>query len=207
MICENKAKWFCCEDISLIENYDIAISSPEVYDCHHRREITENKTREQLKAENLYYKRPACELIFMLHSEHTRLHLKGKKKTEEHNKKNSIAHLGKKNAFYGKHHNAETRERISEKNKKRTGWFHTEEAKMKMSKSKNKGNYRNIPLVKMAEKLSITEGFLSRIEKGTRTFSVSLYEKMRQYGYADSFLNKCVKVSDDRMIKEIKEND
>ena len=41
MICENKAKWFCCEDISLIENYYEAVNSPEVYACHHKREISE----------------------------------------------------------------------------------------------------------------------------------------------------------------------
>ena len=43
MINENKAKRFCREDISLIENYDKAINDATgVWHCHHRREIGDN---------------------------------------------------------------------------------------------------------------------------------------------------------------------
>ena len=38
------AKKFCKDDISLIENFDKAISdSNQTWDCHHRREITTPK--------------------------------------------------------------------------------------------------------------------------------------------------------------------
>ena len=33
MICKVHVKDFCCEDISLIENYDKAINSNEIWDC------------------------------------------------------------------------------------------------------------------------------------------------------------------------------
>ena len=43
MINEYCAKKFCCEDISLIENYHIAIADKEkTWDIHHRRECDEN---------------------------------------------------------------------------------------------------------------------------------------------------------------------
>ena len=31
-----RAKDYCCEDISNIENYYVALNSSEEYDCHHR---------------------------------------------------------------------------------------------------------------------------------------------------------------------------
>lgn len=72
----DKLKEFCCEDISLIENYDIAISSNDKYHCHHRLEIQDNciVSREFLIENNLYYHRPANELIFLTEKEHKRLH-------------------------------------------------------------------------------------------------------------------------------------
>lgn len=67
---------YCCEDISLIENYEIAVNSPEKYDCHHKLEIQGNNilSVKELKEQNLYYKRPAKELIFLTHKEHCRIH-------------------------------------------------------------------------------------------------------------------------------------
>ena len=39
MIKEDNAKKYCCEDISLIENYNQAIADKEkMWDIHHRRE-------------------------------------------------------------------------------------------------------------------------------------------------------------------------
>ena len=220
----NKIKQYCCEDISLIENYDQAINSFEKYDCHHRLEIQENKITsvKELKEQNLYFNRPASELIFLKHSEHTMLHkphvyrvkgtikygedfkercrqnMLGKhwytngidniqcrkcpegfrpgrtlcvknnngskgfhwytngiinvsakecpegfrlgrvnmpKPSEETKKKMSIAHSGKNNHFYGKHHSEETKKIISEKGK---GRHHSEETRKKMSISAKK---------------------------------------------------------------------
>ena len=79
MISERYAKLFCSEDISLIENYHQAISDEErTWDIHHRRECDENGntlfTRKQLIEMNIYFKRPASELIFVTRSMHSKLH-------------------------------------------------------------------------------------------------------------------------------------
>lgn len=42
MISEANAKKYCAEDISLIENYKEAVSSKELYHCHHRLEIQDD---------------------------------------------------------------------------------------------------------------------------------------------------------------------
>ena len=123
-----------CSDYKNIENYEEALTSPLRYDLHHRREISENKSRKQLIAENLYYGRPPEELIFLEHGEHQRLHKEGKnlsaetknrmseaKKghlvSEDTRKKMSDAKKGEKCYMYGKHPSAETRQKISEAQK------------------------------------------------------------------------------------------
>ena len=139
-----------------IENYNEAVSDTiHIYDCHHRKEIAEKKTRQQLIDEGVYYNRPPEELIFLTHEEHAKLHMsnmtdetrknlsdkmKGRVFTEEWKKKISEAKKGSKNAmfgktgsqhhFYGKHHSEETRKKISETGK---GRLHSEEWKKKMS--------------------------------------------------------------------------
>lgn len=88
--------YFCSGDITHIENYERAINDlTQTYDCHHRRETDDGLLRKQLKELGLYYKRPACELIFLTHSEHMSLHQSGKTKSEETKRKNSEAHKGK----------------------------------------------------------------------------------------------------------------
>lgn len=79
MIKENNAKKYCCEDISLIENYNKAITDKEkMWDIHHRRECDDEGrtlfTHKQLKEMNLYFNRPADELIFVTRSMHWKLH-------------------------------------------------------------------------------------------------------------------------------------
>lgn len=74
---KNTKKYYCCEDISLIENYDKAINDlTEKYDCHHRLEIQGDKrfSVDDLKEMGLYFNRPASELIFLTRSEHRHLH-------------------------------------------------------------------------------------------------------------------------------------
>lgn len=72
-------KDFCCEDISLIENYKQAVADKtQTWECHHRKETDDGLSRKQLKEMGLYWKRPASELIFLTPAEHKRLHLKGK---------------------------------------------------------------------------------------------------------------------------------
>lgn len=113
------AKQYCCEDISLIENYDKAMNdkSNTVWICHHRKEIELNKTPDELKEIGLYFNRPACELIFLTRSEHLSLHNKGKRKTEQTRAKLSIS---QKKRFEIQ----EARDQISKtlKNKKLIPW-------------------------------------------------------------------------------------
>lgn len=81
MICETTVKRFCCEDISRIENYEEAVNSSETWDCHHRLETKcpiYKPTVKELKEWNLYYNRPANELIFLTRAEHNKLHNKGR---------------------------------------------------------------------------------------------------------------------------------
>ena len=79
MINEKYAKSYCSEDISLIENYHQAIADEErTWDIHHRRESDENGrtlfTGKQLIDMNLYFNRPASELVFVTRSMHWKLH-------------------------------------------------------------------------------------------------------------------------------------
>lgn len=80
MIGKNVKK-FCCEVISLIENYEKAINdNTQIQHCHHRLEIQDGKSVsvKELKENNLYFHRPASELIFLTEKEHSKLHNPGK---------------------------------------------------------------------------------------------------------------------------------
>ena len=118
-------KKYCNEDISLIENYEKALADKEqTWHCHHRRENI--SSRKELIEKNEYYNRPAEELIFMTHSEHTILHFKGKKCnpfTKEHKQKIS-------KALKGHTISEETKRKISDKHK---GKPLSEESKKKMA--------------------------------------------------------------------------
>lgn len=97
MINEYSLKYVCSEDLSLIENYEQAINdNKKTWVCHHRLEIDENKTAQQLKDEGRYYHRPASELIFLTYTEHWDLHHPGKRKQEKLTKKIRINN-GKQN--------------------------------------------------------------------------------------------------------------
>lgn len=72
------AKDYCCEDISLIENYEQAVNDKiQIWDCHHRKETDEGLSKDELIKQGLYWNRPASELIFLTRAEHIRLHKKG----------------------------------------------------------------------------------------------------------------------------------
>ena len=97
MINEYYAKKFCCEDLSLIENYDKAIAdATQTWHCHHRGEVLPcgRFSVSDLKKFGLYFNRPASELIFLTHSEHRSLHLKGVPLSEDHKKAISDAKKG-----------------------------------------------------------------------------------------------------------------
>lgn len=89
-------KWskYCSEELSKVENYDKAILNPNDYCLHHKNGV--NTSREELIEHDLYFNRPAKELIFLTKSEHTSLHAKisgfatsqkGRKRTPEKNAK------------------------------------------------------------------------------------------------------------------------
>ena len=100
---------YCCEDISKIENYELAKrDSFRGWVIHHRLELVEtgavaDSTKESLVGRGLYYNRPAGELIYLTKSEHQKLHHKGKPGpnrgkhfSEEHKRKLLESKKGKK---------------------------------------------------------------------------------------------------------------
>lgn len=110
MINFEKATSFCYEDISLIENYTLAINDiTQTWICHHRLEIQENKliSRQELIDSKLYYNRPASELIFLTKSTHSTLH--GKNRPKEVCEKISKSLKGK---CKGKKISKETRKKL-----------------------------------------------------------------------------------------------
>ena len=116
-----RVRRFCCEDISKIENYDLVKKDNfKGWNTHHRLETHTSDgerrlvdiSRKELIALDMYYDRPADELIFLTRKEHMRLHSEYRK---------------------GKHRSDETRRKISEANK---GKRPSEEAKQKMAEAK-----------------------------------------------------------------------
>ena len=96
MIDVYRAKKFCKEDLSKIENYDKAISdTTQTWHCHHRTEIWWNCSKKDLIDNECYYNRKACELIFLTPEEHVKLHHKNKIVSEETKQKMSKAQKGK----------------------------------------------------------------------------------------------------------------
>ena len=124
MINEQQARKFCKEDLSKIKNYDKAIAdTTQTWHCHHMTETWWNCTRKELIENECYYHRKACELIFLTRSEHRRLHMKGKHRSDETRRKMSESLKGHKC-------NEETKRKISEARK---GLTHSEETRRKMS--------------------------------------------------------------------------
>lgn len=123
----------CREDIELIQNYDKAISDDtQVWDCHHR--LGTVIPKKKLLEMDLYDNRPALELIFIPHSEHTRLHnhnhqsgMYGKKHSEKSKQKMCESKKGELNGMYGNHHSEEARKKQSEAAKRRWLKYHTEQ--------------------------------------------------------------------------------
>ena len=128
-----KVSLFCREDASKIEGYDEAIKSEEQYDCHHRLELHYDGslrfTSDSLKKLDLYYNRPACELVFLSRSEHLRLHTKARWESGLLKKKSGIKRKGTK---WSHPMSEETKKKLSLANK---GKLRSEETKLKISKA------------------------------------------------------------------------
>lgn len=74
MISDKYSKRYCADDISQIENYHLAVNDTEnIWDIHHRLQDL-GISSDELKAQNRYWKVPADELIFLLHSKHMKRH-------------------------------------------------------------------------------------------------------------------------------------
>ena len=133
-----------CKNYTEIENYELALKSDELYECHHRLETHNSDgerrmvelSRTELIALGMYYDRPPEELIFLSNFDHNSLHHKGKtsykgfKHSDETKKKISEVHKGKIPWNKGKKNTEETRKKISEALKgkkntriKNTHWF------------------------------------------------------------------------------------
>lgn len=113
MICIKTVKRFCKEPLENIENYDNAISDPEMWHCHHRDEvrvlpsgITVYRYKDELIENGRYYGCPANELIFLSRSEHHKLHISNPI-TKERISQTLMGHKGVK-------HTEESRRKISD---------------------------------------------------------------------------------------------
>lgn len=128
-----------CAHYEQVENYEQAVADEEnKWELHHRNEIDENKSAQQLKDEGRYYDVEPEELIFLLHSEHTRLHmLNALPETRKKWSKAASKRTCEKSPFYGKTHTEAVKKRLSEMNKCEKhplfGKHHSAETKSKMS--------------------------------------------------------------------------
>lgn len=135
---------YCCEDLSLIENYDKALNdNTQIWECHHRLEVREDGTHvsaKELEEQGLFYNRPACELIFLTPTEHIKLHkigntnMLGKYHSEDAKKKIGQAKIGNTNML-GKHHSEDTKKKMSIARKK---YWEDKKKKMREDKIVNK---------------------------------------------------------------------
>lgn len=118
MINYYKAKRYCCEDLSLVENYSQAVADrTQTWQCHHRAEVLPcgRFSRSDLEKFGLLWNRPAAELVFLTESEHKSIHKNhlGRAHSEETKRKISEAKKGRRLS-------EETRRRMSEARRKST---------------------------------------------------------------------------------------
>ena len=107
-----------CRNYHLVENYMQARFDKEnKWEMHHRREIDENKSRQQLIDEENYYDVAQEELVFLTKDEHNKLHHKDKIVSAETRKKMSEALTGKESSFKGKHYSTAAKQKISKLHK------------------------------------------------------------------------------------------
>lgn len=208
----NYQKRYCCEDMSLIENYDKAIKDEtQVWDCHHRKETDENLTRSQLIKMGLYYKRPANELIYITHADHIALHHigkkrpievvmkvaesnRGQKRTPEQIRNISQAHLGieppNKGVYGVFHHTEESRDKIS---KSLTGRKLSEEHKAKLRKPKSESANANMRKPKSEEHIAKLSKIVLQFTKNCVFVAKykSVRDVCRQCGFNHSSISQC----------------
>lgn len=151
MIRGTHASAYCCESISKIENYELAVKDTEhVWCCHHRAEILPCGiySVDQLQKYGLYWNRPASELIFLKHDEHSRLHgnhpIEGVREVQRRSmlgRKNPNAVSAMRKANLGCVRSDETRRKISESKKGQRpllGKHLSEETRVKISETRKR---------------------------------------------------------------------
>lgn len=201
-----------CDEIHLIENYEEAVSDKEqVWDIHHRKETEENFTRKDLIKMGLYYHRPPCELIFIPHPEHIRMHHKGKKRpsevvkkvadsnrghkrTQEQRKRISDSHKGQippnKGVHGVYHHTDEAKHKISKRFK---GIKLSEEHKAKLRKPKSESAKANMRKPKSEEHIAkLSKIVLQFTKDGVFVAKYkSVMDVCRQCGFSNSSISQC----------------
>ncbi len=112
MISISQAQAYCRDDITLIKNYAKAVAdTTQTWICHHiHGEPVTGLCKADLKKMNMYYQRPASELMFVTRKMHEDIHGSCKKAGKRDKS-------GSKNSFYGKHHSEESKARMSESHK------------------------------------------------------------------------------------------
>ena len=136
-----------CSEVEKIENFEKAkLDNFKGWHCHHRLETHNSDgeerlvfiSKEELKALDMYYKRPPEELIFMTSFEHLKLHnsgthsaLYGKHLTDEHKRKAVATRM--RNGSY-----KPSKEAIEKTASKNRGKKRTEETKRKQSEAGKK---------------------------------------------------------------------
>ena len=99
---KKSARDYCRKDeFHLIENYEEAKASPDVWECHHRLELTldgkQALSYKDLIRHNMYYNRPAFELIFLNRNEHKQLHWNASSNERHLNASKKLKHMWIKN--------------------------------------------------------------------------------------------------------------
>lgn len=190
MINKKYAQMYCAQPIELIENYEKAVNdTTQMWHCHHVWETMLGYTAEELIEMNEYYGIPACNLIFLTHSEHMRLHMTGEG-NPQFGKKGELStcygRTGEKHPMFGKKHTEESRKKMSEKLKggNRTsfkkGMKRSEESIRKQSETQRNNKFSKQVLQFTKDVVFVAE-------------YPSICEVERQCGYSHSFICQVLK--------------
>ena len=163
-----------CYELENVENYEKAINSDGGWTLHHRlethfsdgtpRPIRCTISSSELKALNMYYNRPAEELIFLTRSEHMKLH-----STMNNNFKPMF---GNKNVK-GMHHSNETKRKMSEVAKNVT---HTDKWNKKVSEGL-KDYFSSLNLDDRKERTKKASTISAKKIKGTKWYNNGFINK------------------------------
>lgn len=163
--CRDSWTKYCREPLEQIENFKAAEAEKFVnWVVHHRAEILPcgNFSVNDLKCHNLYFGRPASELIFMRDHDHRSMHKAGanhpffgKHRSEESRQKISESLKGRPSHKKGKRIPEEVKHKISESLKGKPGWLkgkhHSEETRKKLSEALKGRQFSTETRKKMSE--------------------------------------------------------